>query len=85
MAKLTDHIEKEQSLQDYSRYVVKLLWRVIGKIDPEELSFNDKDALEDVFTFPSVSDIAAHSTVIIPGYPQGRDNHTPTSGNLYRV
>ncbi len=71
MAKLTDHIEKEQSLQDYSRYVVKLLWRVIGKIDPEELSFNDKDALEDVFTFP--------------GYPQGRDNHTPTSGNLYRV
>lgn len=25
MAKLTDHIEKEQSLQDYSRYVVKLL------------------------------------------------------------
>ena len=42
MAKLTDHIEEEQSRQDYSSYVVKLLWRVIGKIDPEKLSFNDK-------------------------------------------
>lgn len=58
MAKLTDHIEEEQSRQDYSSYVVKLLWRVIGKIDPEVLSFNDKEAIEDILQFSSVAEIA---------------------------
>ena len=63
MAKLTDHIEEEQSRQDYSSYVVKLLWRVIGKIDPEKLSFNDKEAIEDILQFSSVAEIAKRKHV----------------------
>ena len=58
MAKLTDHIEEEQSRQDYSSYVVKLLWRVIGKIDPDKLSFTEKEAIEDILQFSSVAEIA---------------------------
>lgn len=58
MAKQIDHIEEEQYRQDYSSYVVKLLWRVIGKIDPEKLSFNDKEAIEDILQFSSVAEIA---------------------------
>ena len=63
MAKLIDHIEEEQSRQDYSSYVVKLLWRVIGKIDPEKLSFNDKEAIEDILQFSSVAEIAKRKHV----------------------
>ena len=63
MAKKKDYIGEEQSRQDYSSYVVKLLWRVIGKIKPEDLSFKDKDALEDILTFQSVSDIARRKHV----------------------
>ena len=63
MAKKKDHIEEEQSIQDYSSYVVKLLWRVIGKIDPEVLSFNDKEAIEDILQFSSVAEIAKRKHV----------------------
>ena len=63
MAKQIDHIEEEQYRQDYSSYVVKLLWRVIGKIDPEKLSFNDKEAIEDILQFSSVAEIAKRKHV----------------------
>lgn len=53
MTKLTDYIEQqENNSKPLNKYVVKLLWRVLSKIDPEkgELTFSDKEALEDAQT-----------------------------------
>lgn len=61
MTKLTDYLEQQQrNEKPLNKYVVKLLWRVMGKIDPEkgELTFSDKEALEDALTCVSVSEIA---------------------------
>ena len=61
MTKLTDYLEQQQrNEKPLNKYVVKLLWRVMGKIDPEkgELTFSDKEALEDALTCDSVADIA---------------------------
>ena len=62
MTKLTDYIEQQQGNdgKPLNKYVVKLLWRVLNKIDPEkgELTFSDKEALEDALTCDSVTDIA---------------------------
>ena len=62
MTKLTDYLEQQQGIdgKPLNKYVVKLLWRVLSKIDPEksELTFSDKEALEDALTCDSVADIA---------------------------
>ena len=54
MTEQRDHIEEERSRQEYSSYVVKLLWRVIGKIKPENLSFNDKDVNDNAKVYQQI-------------------------------
>jgi len=64
MTKLTDYLEKEQQTEKpnkrLNRYIIKLLWQVIGKIDPDtvDLSFKDKEALEDLLVYDSIEEIA---------------------------
>ena len=62
MANLSDYIgqQDKNNSKPLNGYVIKLLWRVLGKIDPDkaELTFSDKEALEDALTCDSVADIA---------------------------